>query len=104
MATLARPGGPDLASCAGSDEKRAGRGRDGPETGKAAPLGIDIGPDGNFYVTDNQSFYDKNNKSRLLRVIMDNGKALRCEILVTGFVESNATDETVKLLAMVFTE
>jgi DNA-binding beta-propeller fold protein YncE len=38
-----------------------------PKTGKSAPLGIDIGPDGNFYVTDNQSFYDKNNQSRLLR-------------------------------------
>ncbi|NLH15540.1 MAG: hypothetical protein GX455_03065 [Phycisphaerae bacterium] len=61
-----------------------------PVTGKSAPLGIDIGSDGNFYVTDNQSFYDKNNQSRLLRLIVQNGKVDRCEVLVTGFVESNA--------------
>jgi sugar lactone lactonase YvrE len=61
-----------------------------PKTGKSAPLGIDAGPDGNFYVTDNQSFYDKNNQSRLLRLVMKNGKVARCEVLVTGFVESNA--------------
>ena len=61
-----------------------------PETGKAAPLGIDIGPDGNFYVADNQGFYSTDYKSRLLRVNMENGRAVGSEVLVTGFIMSNA--------------
>lgn len=62
-----------------------------PETGKAGPLGVDIGPDGHLYVADNQTFFDReDHQSRLLRVVMEDGKAVRCEILVTGFVESNA--------------
>jgi sugar lactone lactonase YvrE len=61
-----------------------------PETGKAAPLGIDIGPDGNFYVADNQGFYSTDYKSRLLRVNMKNGRAVGSEVLVTGFIMSNA--------------
>jgi len=61
-----------------------------PETGKAGPLGIDIGPDGNLYVADNQAFGTEAHKSRLLRVVMKNGKAVRVEAVVTGFVMSNA--------------
>ncbi len=61
-----------------------------PETGKVGPLGIDIGPDGNLYVADNQAFSTNEHKSRLLRVVMKNGKAVRTEAVVTGFVMSNA--------------
>jgi len=61
-----------------------------PETDKAAPLGIDIGPDGNFYVADNQGFYSTDYKSRLLRVNMKDGRAVGSEVLVTGFIMSNA--------------
>ena len=61
-----------------------------PETGKAAPLGIDIGPDGNFYVADNQGFYSTDYKSSLVRVNMKDGKAVGSEVLVTGFIMSNA--------------
>jgi sugar lactone lactonase YvrE len=61
-----------------------------PETRKAGPLGIDIGPDGNFYVADNQSPYSNNYKSRLLRVIVKDDKAVGYEVLVTGFIQSNA--------------
>ena len=62
-----------------------------PETGKAGPLGIDIGPDGNLYIADNQSMcgFD-DHKSRLIRVIMRNGKAVATDVLVTGFIQSNA--------------
>ena len=61
-----------------------------PETKKAGPLGVDIGPDGHLYIADNQAFGTSDYKSRLLRVIMHEGKALRCEVLVEGFVMSNA--------------
>ncbi len=62
-----------------------------PETGKAGPLGIDLGPEGNLYIADNQSMYGHNDyKSRLLRVNMKDGKALGCDVLVTGFIQANA--------------
>lgn len=61
-----------------------------PETGRAGPLGVDIGPDGHLYVADNQSGFADRPSSRLLRVVMKNGKAAGCEVLVTGFVQSNA--------------
>ncbi len=62
-----------------------------PDTGKVGPLGIDIGPDGHLYVADNQSMcgFD-DHKSRLLRVIMKDGQAVETEVLVTGFLQSNA--------------
>jgi len=62
-----------------------------PETGRIGPLGIDIGPDGNLYIADNQSMcgYD-DYKSRLLRVNMKGGKAVGCDVVVTGFLQSNA--------------
>lgn len=62
-----------------------------PETGKACPLGIEMGPDGNIYYADNQSFGgDNSHKSRLMRVNMKDGKAVGCDVLVTGFIKSNA--------------
>ena len=61
-----------------------------PDTGKAGPLGIDIGSDGNLYVADNQAFGTEEHKSRLLRVVMRRGRAVRVEVVVTGFVMSNA--------------
>jgi sugar lactone lactonase YvrE len=62
-----------------------------PDTGKVGALGIDIGPDGHLYVADNQSMcgFD-DHKSRLLRVIMKDGRAVDTEVLVTGFLQSNA--------------
>jgi sugar lactone lactonase YvrE len=61
-----------------------------PETGKACPLGIDIGPDGNFYIADNQNLAGAVNKSRLLRVVVKRGKPAGCDILATGFNQANA--------------
>lgn len=62
-----------------------------PETGKVGALGIDIGPDGHLYIADNQSMCGFNEyQSRLLRVIMNDGEAVKTEVLVTGFLQSNA--------------
>ncbi len=61
-----------------------------PETGKACPLGVDIGPDGNFYVADNQSLAGVVHKSRLLRVVVKKGRPVGCDILATGFNQANA--------------
>jgi hypothetical protein len=44
------------------------------ETGQTGAMGLDFGPDGNLYVCDNQYSYDKDHKSRILKVEMKNGK------------------------------
>lgn len=64
-----------------------------PETDGVYPLGIAQGADGHFYVADNQTFGEHTeHKSRLLRVVMDNGKAIRVETVATGFIASNAVE------------
>ncbi|MBI9016189.1 MAG: SMP-30/gluconolactonase/LRE family protein [Phycisphaerae bacterium] len=60
------------------------------DTGEVHPMGIEFGPDGNLYIADNQYFVDKNYKSRLLRVIVKDGKPVRCEVAVDGFKLANA--------------
>ena len=61
-----------------------------PETGYGCPMGMSIGPDGHLYVADNQYFYDKDYKSRLMRVVREEGKPVRAEVVVEGFKLANA--------------
>lgn len=61
-----------------------------PETGKGAPMGLEFGPDGNIYYADNQYFFNKNNKSRVMRINMENGKPVSCEPVVENLKLANA--------------
>lgn len=61
-----------------------------PETGKGAPMGIEFGPDGNLYYADNQYFFSKDNKSRVMRVIIENGKPVSCEAVIENLNLANA--------------
>jgi DNA-binding beta-propeller fold protein YncE len=56
-----------------------------PVTKKVHPMGIEFGPDGNLYLMDNQFFTRNENFSRLIRVIVKDGKPINAEVLVEGF-------------------
>lgn len=56
-----------------------------PITKKVHPMGMEFGPDGNLYLMDNQFFTDNENFSRLIRVVVENGKPKYAEVLVEGF-------------------
>ena len=61
-----------------------------PVSGKVGPMDCAFGPDGNLYLADNQLFLGKNLKSRLLRINVEDGKAVGCDVVVDGFSVSNA--------------
>lgn len=61
-----------------------------PDTKKAAPMDLAIGPDGNLYYAENQYENDKNFKSRLMRVRMANGRPGAIETVADGFALANA--------------
>lgn len=57
-----------------------------PETNKATPLGIAFGPDGNLYVADSQDIGgNPEHKGRLMRIVVEDGKPVRAEVLATNF-------------------
>jgi sugar lactone lactonase YvrE len=60
-----------------------------PETGYVGPMDCDFGPDGNLYVADMQVFYNKNHKSRIIRINVVNGKPTSMDVVVEGFIASN---------------
>jgi sugar lactone lactonase YvrE len=64
-----------------------------PETGRVTPLGIAFGPDGNLYIADSQCLGgNPNHKSRILRVVHQNGQPVRCETVATGIVQANGLE------------
>jgi sugar lactone lactonase YvrE len=61
-----------------------------PETGKAYSLGVCTSPSGDLYVSDNQEFDTLENKSRVLRIPMKDGKPGEAVTVVSGLVVANA--------------
>ncbi|MBC6605825.1 hypothetical protein H8B13_03250 [Hymenobacter sp. BT188] len=61
-----------------------------PTTKKAAPMDLAFGPDGNLYYAENQYENSKNFKSRLMRVVVENGKPGAVETVVDNFALANA--------------
>ncbi len=60
-------------------------------TGQVGPMGLDFGPDGHLYVADNQYFHDSDHKSRVLRVLMEDGKPTgEVESVIEGMKLANA--------------
>ena len=61
-----------------------------PETGACSSLGLVFAADGNLYVSDNQNHAGKGlGKSRVLRVVFENGKAVRSEVVAVGLNAAN---------------
>jgi sugar lactone lactonase YvrE len=61
-----------------------------PETKTACPLGIGFGSDGNLYVSDAQNFAtQKPLASRIQRVVIENGKPVRAEVIATNLGMAN---------------
>ncbi len=62
-----------------------------PVSKKVGPLGIDVGPDGNLYIADNQGMVGHpEGISRLLRVNMKDGKAQSIDTVAEGMRMANA--------------
>lgn len=60
-----------------------------PETGVACPMGIDMGPDGDFYICDNQGWAKPNDKGRILRIRIRNGQVTRMVVVAEGMAHPN---------------
>jgi hypothetical protein len=64
-----------------------------PDTGKAYPFGICVGPKGDVYYADLQWFADPENpnyKSRVMRIPMSGGKPGEAVVFASGMVVANA--------------
>jgi DNA-binding beta-propeller fold protein YncE len=59
------------------------------DTKTTFPMGMAFGQDGNLYVADNQSSTGKLRESRLIRIVIENGKPIKSEVVVKGFNIAN---------------
>ena len=62
------------------------------KTGRACPMGIDIGPDGALYVCDNQGWPgtpEGENEGRILKLTIANGLAVKTEVVAYGMSHPN---------------
>jgi len=56
---------------------------------RIAPMGIVAAPDGNLFLADMQYMRDKNQKSRLWKIVVRDGKVVRMVPVATGFNVAN---------------
>ncbi len=61
-----------------------------PDTKFGVPMGLEFDADGNLYYCDSQYFSDKNYKSRIMRVTVVDGEALRIDPVVENIKFANA--------------
>jgi hypothetical protein len=62
-----------------------------PDTLRGAPMGMEFGEDGHLYYCDNQYFFDKTYKSRVIRVVINKaGEPVRMEPVVENIKLANA--------------
>jgi len=63
------------------------------KTGRACPMGVDMAPDGDIYVADNQGWPGKpegENEGRILKLKVEDGKVTNCEVIAHGMSHPNA--------------
>ena len=60
-----------------------------PDTGRIGPMDCAFGPDGNLYFNDMQALWDGSHKSRILRINVQDGKAIDTDVVATGFILTN---------------
>lgn len=61
-----------------------------PKTGKAGPMGICLAPSGDFYYADNQFSPETPQSSRVMRIVVKDGKAQEAVTVVSGLNVANA--------------
>ncbi|MDP6523252.1 MAG: SMP-30/gluconolactonase/LRE family protein [Kiritimatiellia bacterium] len=60
-----------------------------PESKLASPLGLVFASDGNLYVSDNQAFAGGDKASRLIQIIIKDGKPVSSGVVATGLQMAN---------------
>jgi len=60
-----------------------------PKTGTACPMGIDIGPDGDLFVVDNQGWAEANEYGRILRLDIKDGQWVGTSVVAYGIAHPN---------------
>ncbi|MBN1818698.1 MAG: hypothetical protein JW828_15155 [Sedimentisphaerales bacterium] len=61
-----------------------------PDTGRAGPMGICLAPSGDVYYADNQFGENSHEKSRVMRIEIQDGKPVRAHVVASGLNVANA--------------